>query len=577
VISVHRLPWRSFDAICGGAADTTGLSILGAGQLSKHLLLLRLAFDLLPDAARRKSTVVADGLALLEHVRERRPAAFNRLIGYPFLGAGLVHCVRDLRTGRGVDSAVTFLATIAAAAAIRSGQDFELDGVPALGPLHLPTLGTARPDAANAVRLARHGGRVTVGSVVLPDEPEHDRPGWSGVLPLVSAADRVAPVLDDLDPHRGTGGLPVSPRVCRDRHTAWRATYAQAVDVLRERHPGRAAQVDTVLRAVTPLDAQRPGQGRSASAWQAYGAVATTFPGDPQAFAATLIHETQHSVLNGLLDLVVLYDPADNHLYYSPWRADPRPLRGLLHGCYAFLGVADFWARERAVCPGSRRAEFEFARASLQLRQALDTLHEVPVLTADGVHLVARMAHHAEALGTVPLSGTIGHLASLASEDHRLSWRLRVVVPDPAAVDAAARAWRAGARVPKLPGDSRYATTVETFVPNERVRRIGRLARQENTPAVAGSTTDEADDRLLARDFPAAADAYRQAVRTEPDDIAAWTGLALAGTRSDGPGARVWRVRPELVRALYRALDSPGGQPPDPLVLAGWLAGGSAG
>ena len=38
-----------------------------------------------------------------------------------------------------------------------------------------------------------------------------------------------------------------------------------------------------------------------------------------------------------------------------------------------------------------------------------------------------------------------GRLARIAAADHRLGWRLRNVRPDAAAVDALARAWRAGA------------------------------------------------------------------------------------------------------------------------------------
>ena len=58
--------------------------------------------------------------------------------------------------------------------------------------------------------------------------------------------------------------------------------------------------------------------------------------------ASVLVHECQHAKLNAVLDLIPLSRP-DQARYYAPWREDPRPLGGLLHGAYAYLGVSDFW------------------------------------------------------------------------------------------------------------------------------------------------------------------------------------------------------------------------------------------
>jgi HEXXH motif-containing protein len=547
------------------------MAVLSAGQLSKNLLLFRLVFERLPAKLRRRGTMVSDAIALLERARNRRPATVDQLFGYPYLAAGLVNCLRGLEADGQPDQPVALLAAIAMTAAVRAGCDGDLDGVPAITPLHLPTLGSARTDADGTLRLARRSGRLTIGSILVPEETDHDIDGWIGVRTLVPATGEwAAPLLDDVDPHRGAGSAPVAPRTSPARLVEWRAMFADAIQLLRERHPRRAAQVDGVLRTLTPLETHRPGQGRSASAWQAYGAVATTMPGDALSLAATLVHETQHSVLNGLHDLVDLYDKSDRRLYYSPWRADPRPLRGLLHGCYAFLGILDFWARERAAGPASRPAEFEFARSRRQVRHALNTLRDVPSLTTDGRYLVTQMAQYAATLDSVPPVEPAEHLASLAHDDHRLSWRLRVAVPDPAVVAVAAQAWRAGRPTPPL-SESRLAGAADTFVPNERARRFALAARQEQ---VSGCDPADVDERLVRRDYRAAADGYRDAVRAGADNVSVWTGLALAGVRLRGPGARVWQRRPEFVRALYRELAPPVGPPPDPLSLAGWLAGG---
>jgi HEXXH motif-containing protein len=562
VIGVHKLPRESFDAICTGTPDEIGLAVLGAGQRSKALLLLRLLVDQLPHTYRRAGSPVGEAVALLDAVRRHRPAAADRLFGYPYVTAGLVNLVRMLRSGGPPEPALTLLATMAATAAVHSGQEFELTGVPAAGPVHLPGLGTARV-GAGPVRLALEGGRTLVGDVLVPQDPTTDADGWLGVRPLTGDPDGA--VLDDLDPYRAFGYLRPASRTPPGKVEQWRSAWTSAVDHLRDRHPVRNAQVRTVLSVVTPLDADRPGQGQSASAWQAYGAVASTAPSHTAGFAATLVHESQHSVLNALGDLVDLFDPADDALYYSPWRADPRPLRGLLHGCYAFLGVADFWARERS----SPRFEFEYAKVALQVRQALETVAPASALTPDGRHLVASMARHAATLGEVPPPGPVGRLARLAAEDHRISWRLRVMAPNPALVDAAASAWTAGGGAPALTEDALLRSATEVFVPSRRARWIGHLAG-------TGTTLDgtEADNRLARHDYEGAASAYSDAVRGGHDDEDTWTGLALAGARTHGPGARVWRLRPELVRTIHGAVLSRTGQPPDPLSLARWLADG---
>lgn len=566
MISPHRLPRPSYDAVCAGAPDRAALEVVSAGQLSKHLMLLRLVLDLLPGAVTRGGPV-ADALALLELVRDRHRSAFESVIAYPYVGAGLIRCMRQAKAGQGPGPVTLFLAAVAASAAVRAGEDFVLDGIPLAGPVHLPTLGTAQVDPESTVAsFSRDGDRVRLAGVSLPWDLGQDGARWSGIRSLSSKMGGDWPVLDDLAPDRAVGDMPAAPRLPADRFAEWHDVFAAAVQRLHDGHPERAAQVGRVLRTLTPLRAERPGQGRSASAWQAYGAVAATLPGDPAGFAATLIHETQHSILNGLLDLFDLYDAEDQSLHYSPWRADARPLRGVLHGAYAFVGVVDFWARE-----SGRRAEFELARTSLQLRRALETLDGSPALTADGQHLVSQMTRHLDRVETGGLPDRIAHLAGLANEDHRLSWRLRIVVPDRGLVEELARAWRGGHAATSLVDDDRHSTSAETFVPNERIRRLSRLAQ----PAGGEPLPMPAEDAFLVdREYAAARRGYAEAVRTGAGDLAAWTGLALAGSHSPGPAAELWRRRPELVRALFGELRGELRGDTGPVELAEWLAGG---
>ncbi|WP_223281527.1 aKG-HExxH-type peptide beta-hydroxylase [Streptomyces antnestii] len=78
--------------------------------------------------------------------------------------------------------------------------------------------------------------------------------------------------------------------------------------------------------------------------------------------------------------------PHADALLYAPWRTDPRPPWGLLHGTYAFTGVADFWRTERHALTGPRAdlAHFEFAVWRDAVAIALRTLADQPGLTPWG-------------------------------------------------------------------------------------------------------------------------------------------------------------------------------------------------
>jgi HEXXH motif-containing protein len=563
MIAHLRLSSAAFREIGMGATAPEGLAVLDAAHRSRQLLLLRMVVDRLPRGA-RAGGLVSDALELLAEVKRRRGTAFAEVLTYPHVGAGLVRCMRELTAGDDPRSVGRYLATIAAAAAFCGGIDFDL-GTPPTSALHIPSVGTARVGAGlPEIRLRQRSGHRTVGPVALPRGPDEASADWSPLRRL----DGLDAVLDDLDPDRGAGGLFPAGRLPPAEFAAWREMFADAWTRLVTVHPGWAQQVGFVTRILTPLARQRPNQGRSASTWQAYGAIALTLPSDAQALAATMIHEVQHSKLNALMTIIDLYDRADASSHYSPWRADSRPVRGLLHGCYAFLGVNAFWSAERAFATGPR-ADYEFVRSELQVRQALDTLAGARGLTPDGREFVECMAEGlAKTAGapSAPVPAPVRHLAELAVDEHRLTWRLHSMVPEPKGVSDIAAAWRSGRPARSLPMDSEPRSAVETFVPNDRIRRWNQLARQPIPES------DDADLLLARRATEAAARRYSDAVRRYPDSTAAWTGLALAAARISGPDRWLWRTRPELVRAVHRALRDDGGEPPDPLVLARWLA-----
>lgn len=591
MIARHRMVAASFDVIAAGQADLAGLSVLRDGQLSKHLLMLRMIADEVQEksggqaAGPAGAATVAASLELLTEAHRHDPAAATGVLAYPYVGAWLVQCVRELRRPQGRPP-LAHLAGVAAAAAIRTGLEFDLDVWPADGMVSLPSIGLCRPRMdISPLPVRRNANRTTVGDVDLPADPSLDHASWYGLRRLAdSTAVPIQVVLDDLDTYRAPPAMHTASPLRRSDHTDWRALFAAAWQLLCHDHDVWAAQLAELLVALTPMVEQVPDHGMSATARQSFGAVALTYPGEPLGFAAVLCHELQHTKLNALLDLVELCEPTDERLYYAPWRSDPRPLLALLHGTYAFLGVADFWQR-RSIIDNNTRARYEFARARLQVRQALEVLQQAAGLTTAGRRFVSGMATWADGLLTGQLpERQLGH-AELASDDHHVTWRIRNLRPDPAAMQSVVDAWRAGRPAPVLP-DPCLEPQPERFVQSSRARLFAAFAADQQIQHLANdapSTTPSAqmsdsavrdgDIHLTEGRYDQAAAGYRRALAHDAASMAAWTGLSLARQRAaDAAEAMIWRAHPELVHVLYRMLVTRSGEPPSPEALARWLA-----
>lgn len=75
------------------------------------------------------------------------------------------------------------------------------------------------------------------------------------------------------------------------------------------------------------------------------GAMLLSVIDHPLVMADRIIHEFHHNRLFHIEDSGSLFDtdsPTEEK-FYSPWRADPRPLKGVLHGLYVYIAVGRFW------------------------------------------------------------------------------------------------------------------------------------------------------------------------------------------------------------------------------------------
>jgi HEXXH motif-containing protein len=355
-----RLPPAVFEQLAGEGADAPAMVVLEASQRSRHALLIR---ELVILAANYPPAADAAGLGLaastLDAVQRTHPAAVAQVLGYPLVGAWAAYCVRRMRSPSPLDEAplwvdLAFLNAVAGVAAIRAAQQVDLPvpvrsgrvGLPGLGQLVLPSDGRW-----SVARLSgSDGAYVVAGSCCeLPVPSLHDGGAstdrgndWLALrrAKLTSRGVTLDVIIDDLDPYRDCHRLASTDRLEKDRATRWLADVADAWRLLAARHPHRVVELSAAPLVVVPLAAIKGGPSVNATARDSFRAIAMSPPTTPVELAQSLVHELQHSKLGALLDLVDLYEGSASRRFYSPWRADPRPVGGLVQAAYAFLAVA---------------------------------------------------------------------------------------------------------------------------------------------------------------------------------------------------------------------------------------------
>ncbi|MGI3202139.1 aKG-HExxH-type peptide beta-hydroxylase [Streptomyces sp. GLT-R25] len=154
---------------------------------------------------------------------------------------------------------------------------------------------------------------------------------------------------------------------------------------------------------------------------------------DAVRLAETLVHEFQHSKLAALLHHFPLLDDDRIERFYAPWRSDPRHLTGLLHGAYAFTGVAGFW-RLRMHDPSSDTAvrgfaAYHFALRRLQARLVVRTLGQSGRLAPLGTVIVDGLARTLTDWLHEDVPQGVLYRARTAARLHRTEWRLRNLRP----------------------------------------------------------------------------------------------------------------------------------------------------
>ncbi len=593
LIATHRLTAEAFTELAHGDGDTAVVRYLRGAQHSKHLMLLHAVAEAADSADPASPGVIAfrAGFKLLAAAQAADPGVVAALLGLPHLGGWTYDCVARLEQGLVPD--FSYLAWVAATAAIRTGVRFELDVPVRDGRVLLPGLGYLNVAGQQSwTRLRSDGERLRAGELIdlpcaalVPDDGSGEPvPPWRGI-PLIRAmaGERVWDVLlETADPHLDRFNFPISAALSAQEVTAWRDCVQSAWRVLAEHHDWTSEQVAEGVSVIVPLTQDSDADPVSETTAAAFGAIAMSWPADPVSLAETLVHEFAHLKLSALQDLVPLTEAdGDKEGTYAPWREDPRPGDGLLQGVYAHLGIVRFWdAQRRAetdpVCLLRAQARYERWRPAIE--PAARTLLQAGRLTPAGIRFVTALGDRGRGRESESVPPDARDIATEAALDHRLTWQLRHTAVDPAGVAALAAAYRCEE---PLRDEMLPRTWVEEYT-----RKIGSTARsraldmryrdprrfrQLRTTGLPGLSA--ADLLLIDGRASEAARAYRDEIAAVLDPIAeSWIGLGLAvGRLPATPVRQVFVTRLPLVVAVHECLGGQGVRS-DPMDLAAWFA-----
>ncbi|MFE7271736.1 aKG-HExxH-type peptide beta-hydroxylase [Streptomyces sp. NPDC057623] len=618
-LDVHRVSQESLRAIAAGNANDDDLRLLCSGQRSQLLLVLRALLGHGSEPGRRTrcpdgTPSVEDAWQLLCRAQRQVPEAVETVLTDPAVMTWALRLLRRLGGSAEAPPSVPLWAdfgqfqALAAAAAWQARIPAVLR-VPAYrGLVWLPGVGTAGPVARRRwseaeVRVSLDGAvvRGELAGVRLPrGRATAAATDWHPLRALRDCAPRtpgseagVGPWLDTVTPYRDFTRSPKSPgRLGERRLRLWEDRLSDAYALLDRESAVDAAALRALVRVLVPRPFQtaRGGLVASASSVDAFGAITMSLPYDAPQTAAVLVHETRHQQLNALLSLVPLLEekeePRTRRLYYAPWRSDPRPALGALHGLFAFSGVARFWRTHRGHVAGAeaQRAAFEFAVLREQLREAVTALASDTGLTAAGRSFVDEIAElvlewHVDHVPAVP-----GRLARHYGLLRRAVWRARHLEMEQAVAERFATAWAARQPAPSVPPSILRPrldlVRLDTFGPVARYRLSSpdRFARGRRQAEDSGDPARRAEYAVVAGDTDEAALHSAEWTARNPDDVEAWIGAALSlAETARTPGATLLLDRPEVVAGVRRTVATAAGSAPDPFRVAAWLAGAVTG
>ncbi|XVU30245.1 aKG-HExxH-type peptide beta-hydroxylase [Actinoplanes sp. CA-054009] len=370
------LPADVFDRIAAGYGDAAAVAVLADAELAVNRALVS---EILGETAA--------GGELLAELERAAPAAFDAVLGHPFVRSWAVACLE------GKDAEPDRAAAIAAAVAIRAGAPADVQVHAHDGLIHLPTVGVF---AAPAEQVRVTAGRSSVvlrwpgGRAELPAAGGRQIPGWHACRWVV--LDGVRVLLDDADPYRDRLEFADAAWLDADGERDWADRLAATWEQVAVDAPAHLDGLRGGLRAIVPLAVAPDGAARGVTSRHAFGAVGLSPTADPAEAAVLLVREFQLTKIGAVLDLIDLVpDDAVTERLPVGWRDEPRPVEAVLRGAYAHLAVADIW-RHRAARDGDPAGRGLYRRYRDWTAEAIDDLLTGDRLTEAGARFAQRMA-----------------------------------------------------------------------------------------------------------------------------------------------------------------------------------------
>ena len=185
----------------------------------------------------------------------------------------------------------------------------------------------------------------------------------------------------------------------------WVERLDASARLLGQCDPKTLAEMRRNLRVVVPTSPGLTEHHSTGNSREAWGAVNTSLVDEPF-FSDGLIHEHRHDLLNTVSMVTPVFLDDGSALvehYYSPWRPEPRPVIGVFHAVFVFVGVCELYMRILDDPPEVVRHRVaqvltELGIQSTRLRLGVAELEHAGGLTDFGTQLLERLAARAIAI-----------------------------------------------------------------------------------------------------------------------------------------------------------------------------------
>ncbi|HJP96303.1 MAG TPA: HEXXH motif-containing putative peptide modification protein [Candidatus Saccharimonadales bacterium] len=649
----HAVSLDAFEAVSYGYTTPEHHQAFQELVLSSRKLLLNhfVAYSRKYEDTPEGLSSVNESLAVLLQLEQQEKTAIDELLLAPATGSWLAQTVDRLENGSPgttplwVD--IGFFANIVAGFASKHGLDFTLTAPVIQSKLHIPQQGTATLAESRTwgmTNISNQHGVLHIQngtSAVHIPEPAIRQPQWNPVRRIITQPQsspinpdnysdlRLDVLLDDADPYNS--GL--NPYKISDaEHVEWQATIDAAWEILMRADSNSAWHLSNGLSVIVPSPQRARFEPYSSSDSISVGSIRASLPTSPLEAAEILVHEyCGHSALNTFL-LATPLTPRDTvgSTLYAPWRDDPRPSGGLLHGIYSFSRVVDFYTAVRQAIPADDpqvplvdfertlwqaqtgscssdlknlwyegRQQFtsfrfysgtqilsghamvypdtriKYGKQLLRLpvsRDPIRNLVQNALVHTGNQHFPKPLEH----LSHTPLS--VNDLVDLAKADHFAQWAAHHIRPDSHAIDVLSDDWLQGNRPTGIVIDSKVEADPKACRLHGRAILMRHLLSDPDNFMAEFDASDEplkrADMALILGKSALAQTLYTEVLVADALSIEAFVGLGLS-ERLDNPSPNKYFTyhlqKPYILLALQKAITAKSGDAANYSALKEWL------